>query len=172
LLAFLDTSALFGQNLRNILLWCSVLGAFEPRWTTEVLRELDENLASELGLAADAREHLLRELRGAFPDALVPVPAPPNGYGIADPDDVHVIDAAVAAGVDVLVTDDFKHFTSGVMANAGLRRERTPDFVIWCLGELPDRQVLRLSETFGAPSKIRHFPAVEQAFSGRLTALT
>jgi PIN domain len=169
-LAFLDTTSLFGQNLRNFILWCAELGAFRPRWSEYVLDELDRNLDEVLGLPEAARQRLRDAMTTAFPDALVATPAAPNGFGIADPGDVPVIDAAAAARADVIVTDD-DHFTAPVVQQAGVVRIKTVDFAIWCLSQLSDGAIVRLRSEFGAPEKLAAFPALQQAYVMRLGRL-
>ena len=165
--AFLDTNSLYGQNLRNFLLWCAFVDAFVAHWSNHVLDELDDELR-ELGIDEGRRTHLLKEMANAFPDALVPTPEDPNGFGIQDPDDVPVIDAAVEAGCEVIVTDDAKHFTPDVLAAAGLERCGAEDFGMRCLDSLTDQQLDELHAGFGDPSKLSAFPTLRQRYVERL----
>ena len=107
--AFLDTCALYGAYLCDTLLCLAEATTFRPLWSADVLEELGRNLL-KLGLAEEAVERRIGEMRRWFPDAMV------RGYEdlaqnmSCDPKDRHVLAAAVRGNAEVLVTFNLKDF--------------------------------------------------------------
>ena len=102
------------------------------------LEELRRNLQEERGLAPEQAQHLLAEMRRAFPEATV------TGYEdlvarmTNHPKDRHVLAAAVRAGADVIITDNRSDFPAASLAPYGIACE-TPDAFLSSLFELfPD----------------------------------
>ncbi len=115
--AVLDTCVLWPSLQRDFLLSLAVENLYRPRWSTAILAELEEHEARKLiaqGLPhADAQaraEGLVNQMSGAFPDAVVTGWEALEGtYGLPDPDDEHVVAAAVLGGAGAIVTDNLKH---------------------------------------------------------------
>lgn len=83
---------------------------FEPRWSDQILDEVERTLVRKLGLDSSKVEHRLSHMRSGFPEASV------HGFEdlieemTCDTKDRHVLAAAVAAGADLLVTANIKDF--------------------------------------------------------------
>ena len=59
---------------------------------------------------------MLAQMRSHFDDALVTGwERLEGGYGLPDPDDEHVVAAAVVGGADVIVTDNLPDFPAGLL---------------------------------------------------------
>lgn len=109
-LALLDACVLVPQRLSSLLLTLAERGLYEPRWSEPLLTETERALVQKLHLSPDLARRRLRAMRTAFPEAsivgfdqLIP--------GLqCDPKDRHVLAAAISGGVDVLVTDNVRHF--------------------------------------------------------------
>ncbi|SLM99268.1 hypothetical protein FM105_10710 [Brevibacterium yomogidense] len=68
-------------------------------------------------------------MSGAFDDALVTDWGPLDGtYGLPDPDDEHVVAAAVMGNAEVIVTENLKHFPEAKLP-ASIRAVPARDFV-------------------------------------------
>ena len=112
--ACLDTSVLVPSTQRDFLLQLAIEGAYAPVWGSGVLEELDEVLERLHGLRkirADAgyRRKLLANMRDAFPGATVEAAQEATyDYALHDPEDAHVVHAAIYGSADVLVTSDRK----------------------------------------------------------------
>ena len=116
--AVLDTSALVPSLTRDILLEVASCGVYRPVWSDLILAELTVavgGILDDKSAPASERDAYLKRLTAAmdsaFPDARVAVmPALIHDMDSPDPDDRHVIAAAVAGRADVIVTSDKSGF--------------------------------------------------------------
>src|SRR5262249_38792224 len=53
---------------------------------------------------------------------------------LPDPDDRHVVAAAVAGGVDAIVTSNLAHFPNDVVSQLGLEAQHPDDFLVSLIG--------------------------------------
>ncbi|NLE79303.1 MAG: PIN domain-containing protein [Rhodococcus sp.] len=115
--AVLDTSVLWPSRQRDFLLSLAIAGLYQPLWSDVILDELEYHEAAKLeshGSDAAAAARLVGRMRAAFDDAVVTGWEPLDGsYGLPDPDDEHVVAAAVVGGAGVIVTHNFKDFPEG-----------------------------------------------------------
>lgn len=117
--ALLDTNVLWPGLQRDFLLSLAAEGIFRATWSEVILDELEYELKrkslDKLGWTegqAHAYAHRLRgEMERSFPDALITGWEALEGtYGLPDPDDEHVLAAAVIAQAGVIVTSNIKDF--------------------------------------------------------------
>lgn len=116
--ALLDTCVLWPSLQRDFLLSLAIEGVYRPVWSSAILDELEYQEAKKLvsrgidRVDADGRAaRLVETMRTAFDDAEVIGWEPLAGlYGLPDPNDEHVVAAAVVANAGVLVTNNFKDF--------------------------------------------------------------
>ncbi len=116
--AMLDTSVLWPSLQRDFLLSLAAEGMYRPLWSSAILAELEFHEAAKLirrGESADAAPTRARFLVGqmseAFDDAEVTGWEGLEGtYSLPDPDDEHVVAAAVVGGAGAIVTANRKDF--------------------------------------------------------------
>ena len=114
--AVLDTSVLWPSRQRDFLLSLAIAGLYRPLWSDAILEELEyHETAKRAGRGSDATAaaaaRLVGRMRAAFDDAVVTGWEPLDGsYSLPDPDDEHVVAAAVVGRADVIVTHNFKDF--------------------------------------------------------------
>ncbi|NVI87174.1 PIN domain-containing protein [Actinomadura sp. BRA 177] len=116
--ALLDTCVLWPSLQRDFLLSLAIEATYRPVWSSAILEELEEHEARKLinkgehVPQARARAHrLINQMRSAFDDAETQGWEGLEGaYGLPDPDDEHVVAAAVVAGAEVIVTHNMKDF--------------------------------------------------------------
>ena len=125
--AILDATVLFPIVLCDLLLRCAEAELFRPRWTAEILDELERNVSVRIGERA-ARSRVER-MRSFFTDATV------VGYEWFLPSmtneikDRHVAAAAAAIQANVIVTQNLRDFPVWSMAPFGLRAQSADRFL-------------------------------------------
>ncbi|HEX6357498.1 PIN domain-containing protein [Actinophytocola sp.] len=116
--ALLDTCVLWPNLQRDFLLSLAVEGLYRPIWSATILEELEygeERKLIERGKepaqAVSRAQHLICEMRRAFDDAEVEGWEGLEGtYELPDPDDEHVVAAAVVGGAGAIITLNVKDF--------------------------------------------------------------
>lgn len=119
----LDTCTLWPSLRRDFLLSLAAEGMYRPLWSDAILEELEYHEAKKLarcGLAKAAAEsraaHLVARMREAFDDAVVTGWRGLEGsYGLPDPDDEHVVAAAIVGGAGAIVTENAKDFPARLL---------------------------------------------------------
>ena len=127
---FLDACVLYPTVLREILTGCAAAGLFQAQWSPRVLEEW-ARAAARLGPEGEriARTEIAL-LRATHPRAEVqPRDRDLARLHLPDPNDVHVLAAAIAGGADVLCTFNARDFPRHTMAAEGLER-LDPDQVL------------------------------------------
>jgi len=118
--ALLDTCVLWPSLQRDFLLSLAAEGMYRPAWSSAILEELELHEARKLvQREVDASEaesraaHLIDRMRQAFDDAEIQGWEGLEGtYRLPDPDDEHVVAAAVVGGAGAIVTHNLKDFPS------------------------------------------------------------
>jgi predicted nucleic acid-binding protein len=137
--AFLDANVLRGHLQTDVLLTLADEGAFEPRWSAEVLDEVRRNRPPKL--SEQAIDRRLNQMNQAFPRAMV------SGYEHREPEmqadakDKHVLAAAVHSQSTVLVTENVKDFNPPTTGPNAMRVEKTSQFLNQLVDDNPQRAV-------------------------------
>jgi hypothetical protein len=131
----LDACVLYPQTLRDLLLSLAGAGLFHARWTEQINREWVGKLLLK---NPDRRIEVLRTLElvnKSVEDCLI------TGYEhlielivLPDPDDRHVVAAALVGGVDVIVTSNLADFPTNVLSPLGLEAQHPDDFLASMIG--------------------------------------
>lgn len=125
-----DASVLYPFHLRNLLVQLAIERVAAARWTDAIHEEWIGALARG---GRVGRERLLRTrdlMKAALPEADVGafehrIP----GLKLPDPDDRHVLAAAIEAGAAVIVTHNLRHFPPSALLPHGLRAEAPDPFL-------------------------------------------
>lgn len=143
--ALLDTSILFPFYLRDTLLRAAELGLYQPRWTLDILHELERVLVEQGQADAAPVARLIAVLRAAFPEAEVTDYRSLVAKMTNEPGDRHVVAAAVRARAHVVVTSNLRHFPNATVEPHGIRVQSPDAFLLALLEGAPDpmRRVLR-----------------------------
>src|SRR5215813_13223617 len=118
LTALFDACVLYPAPLRDLLMWLALTGLFNARWTDQIHDEWIRNvLADRPDLKAEQLERTRLLMNTKVRDCLV------TGYDdlierltLPDPDDRHVLAAAIRAGADVIVTINLRDFPEPTLA--------------------------------------------------------
>lgn len=131
--AVLDACVLYPVCVADALMSMAVAGLYAAKWTTRIEEEWLRNLESDrpdLAGKLDRRRDLMRQ---AIPDWEVPEAAcnvVASALALPDPDDVHVLSAAIAGHADCIVTANMKDFPAGILDVHGLCAIHPDDFLI------------------------------------------
>jgi predicted nucleic acid-binding protein len=136
--AFLDANVLVPIALTDTILSCAEQELFVPRWSERVLKEVRRAVLRIVPEMTEARiDYRLATMNAAFPEACVQdYESLVESIHLPDPDDRHVVAAAVRGGADVVVTDNLKHFPAetldrlGHAGGRGMTRGERPGGVI------------------------------------------
>jgi predicted nucleic acid-binding protein len=109
-----DANALYGNAQRDLLVRIARAGLVQAKWTDEILAEMTRaRLRRNPDLAQEKLDRLCELMRLAVADCMV------TGYQdlidnlkLPDPDDRHVLAAAIRAHAQVLVTANLRHSRS------------------------------------------------------------
>ncbi len=126
-----DASVLYGNTLRDLLIRIGQTPLVQARWTDRII---DEALAAVSKHNPDIAQEKLQRLKElmieALPDAMVRDHEPLiEGLHLRDPDDLHVLAAAIKSGAQVIVTAD-KDFTAADLAPWNIEAKHPDDFVL------------------------------------------
>lgn len=127
--AIIDACVLGGGLKRNIILSLAEVGLFRPYRSERILDETERAiLAISRGAADSARQR--HAIERAFPEAMVLASTDAGLLGLLpDPDDEHVLAAAIAARCDTLVTDNLKDFPQIILDRWGIEVMSPDDFI-------------------------------------------
>src|SRR5437016_10444388 len=109
----LDSSVLVPMPLCELLLRLAEEPAFyRPLWSEPILQEVGTALVNDLGHTEAQRDRRVKFMREHFREALVSVPPDlPSALScIPDPDDRHVVAAAIRGKADAILTLNLRHF--------------------------------------------------------------
>ena len=116
-----DANVLYGQWLRDLVMWLGTVALVRPRWTERIEQEWVGNLLEHRPDLDAARVHRTAQLMNqVLPEAKVPTPHDAPLLTLPDPDDVHVLQAALAAEATYLLTFNLADFPEDVCRRVGI----------------------------------------------------
>lgn len=129
--AILDANVLYPNLLRDLLLSMASAGLYHARWTPQINDEWTRNLVANKPEIAPKIALLLELVNQAVPDCLVENYASLiDSLSLPDPDDRHVLAAAIAGHADAIVTINLKDFPEEVLAPHGIEAQHPDDFLM------------------------------------------
>ena len=143
-----DACVLYPAPLRDLLLRLAVSGLVRARWSDEILDECFRSiLANRPQLKAGALERTRTLMNAAVADCLVTgyedlIP----GLSLPDPDDRHVLAAAIRSGAQVIVTANLDDFPEAQLRKFGLEAQHPDEFVCHLLDLAPGVVLATVSE--------------------------
>lgn len=126
-----DANVLYPSTLRDVLIRVGLARLVQPKWTAQILDEVFRNLRANRPDLDHARLDRTRRLMNeAIRDVTV------TGYShlidqldLPDPDDRHVLAAAVHADAQVIVTHNLRDFPSDRLEPWGVSAQHPDDFL-------------------------------------------
>ncbi|MDJ1178766.1 PIN domain-containing protein [Roseofilum sp. BLCC_M91] len=132
LIVLYDACVLYPMPLCDLLLQLALTGTFQARWSDAIheewIRAVKKN-RPEISDSMIARKR--RAMDAAVKDALVTnyEPIIPS-LELPDPDDLHVLAAAIAGHADVIVTYNLKDFPNDILAPWGIQAQHPDQFIV------------------------------------------
>ena len=129
--ALYDACVLYPAPLRDLLMQLALTDLFRARWSDQIHDEWIRNvLRNQPNLSAEQLERTRRLMNSHVRDCLV------TGYeslipelALPDPDDRHVLAAAIRGGADGIVTFNLKDFPQDRLAPYGIQAQHPDDFI-------------------------------------------
>ncbi|MPR33548.1 PIN domain-containing protein [Salmonirosea aquatica] len=129
--AVLDACVLYPAPIRDLLLNLADFDLFIPRWTDEIQKEWTRNLlANRPDLSETQLNRTIKAMDEAFPESSI------QGYeslidslSLPDPNDRHVVAAAIYSKADVVVTANLADFPNSFINQFGIQIQH-PDYFI------------------------------------------
>jgi predicted nucleic acid-binding protein len=148
LTAFYDANVLYPAELRNFLMHLALTGIFRAKWSNDVHEEWISNLLKNRpDLTLEKLERTRQLMDKATLDALV------EGYEnlipsltLPDPNDRHVLAAAIHGGAQIIVTMNMRDFPNEVLQQYEIEALHPDEFILQLIELAPDA-VMEAAET-------------------------
>jgi predicted nucleic acid-binding protein len=135
-----DACVLYPAPLRSLLMYLALSDVFRAKWTDTIHEEWMRNVRKDYPDITQAQVERIRDLmNGNVRDCLV------TGYEdlietlvLPDPDDRHVLAAAIVAGADVIVTTNLADFPDETLAQYGIEAQHPDEFIMRLLDLAPN----------------------------------
>ena len=125
-----DACVLYPAPLRDFLIRLATAGLFMAKWTDQIHDEWTSNLLAQRPDLTEAVARTRSLMNQAVPDCLVEDYEPlMEGLSLPDPDDRHVLAAAIRAGAQCIVTLNLKDFPASSLSRYGIDAVHPDAFV-------------------------------------------
>ena len=135
----IDACVLYPTVMREVVLGVAAKGLFDPRWSPRILEEW-ARAARKVGPQGEtiARGEIAA-ITARFPRAQVQIPQGVEArLWLPDPNDIHVLAAAVGCSADAIMTVNAKDFPRNELADEGLQRVDPDGFLVDLAIQNPD----------------------------------
>ena len=138
--AVYDACVLYPAPLRDLLMHLAMTDLFRAKWSDMIHDEWTSNLLKNRSdLTAQQLAHTRNMMNAHVPDASVTdfeelIPS----LKLPDPNDRHVLAAAIRGQADIIVTKNLKDFPAAALAPYGIEAQHPDEFVIHLLDLAPD----------------------------------
>jgi predicted nucleic acid-binding protein len=135
----IDACVLYPTVMREVVLGVAAKGLFDPRWSPRILEEW-ARAARKIGPQGEtiARGEIAA-ITARFPRAQVQIPQGVEArLWLPDPNDIHVLAAAVGCSADAIMTVNAKDFPRNELADEGLQRVDPDGFLVDLAIQHPD----------------------------------
>jgi predicted nucleic acid-binding protein len=135
-----DACVLYPAPLRSLLMYLALTDLFRARWTDAIHEEWMRNVQKDYPDITRDKAERVRDLMNAHVrDCLV------TGYedlipslSLPDPDDRHVLAAAIRAGAEVIVTANLADFPTRTLEQYGIEVRHPDEFIHRLIEAAPD----------------------------------
>jgi predicted nucleic acid-binding protein len=137
--AFLDASVLYPVSLRNLLMRLTLAGLYQARWSAHVHDEWMRSVLRDHPHLLPARLQALRAAMDERAEDSLVVGYEPliDSLDLPDPDDRHVLAAAITADADVIVTCSLRDFPDQALTPYRIEAQHPDEFILELLDLAP-----------------------------------
>ena len=129
--AILDANVLYPQLVRDTLLSLAVERLYHARWSATIHDEWTKNLAKDRPEFAARLPQVVQLMNASVPDCLVTqYEKLVTAIELPDPNDRHVVAAAIAGHADAIVTFNTKDFPAAVLQPYGIEVQHPDEFLM------------------------------------------
>jgi predicted nucleic acid-binding protein len=130
--ALLDANVLYPSLVRDLLLSLAEEHLYRPKWSKQIEEEWIRNLLTDRpDLNPEKIEHIAITMNLAFEDAIVSDYEPLiASLSLPDPDDRHILAAAIASRSDVIVTINLRDFDAKELEKFNIEAIHPDTFII------------------------------------------
>lgn len=127
-----DANVLYPSTLRDLLIRIAQTGLVQAKWTEQILDEVFTNLrANRPDLDPTRLDRTRALMNAAVRDCLVSGYEPLiDGISLPDPDDRHVLAAAIRARAQVIVTNNLADFPGDTLQTWDIEAKSPDEFVL------------------------------------------
>lgn len=127
-----DANVLYPAPLRDLLMRLALTDLFKAHWTTSIHNEWIEALLRQGKHTRKKLEHVRDLMDAHVKDALVTGYEPLiEGLSLPDPNDRHVLAAAIVCGADAIVTFNQEDFPADTLKPYGIDVIHPDDFIYY-----------------------------------------
>ena len=132
LIVILDACVLYPAPLRDLLMWLAVGRLYQPKWTAKIHDEWQRNLlAKRPDLSLEQLHKTTDRMNRALPDAILRNDKKlTDTLTLPDPDDRHVLAAAIKAQASKIITFNLRDFPKKHVSQHGVLAEHPDLFVL------------------------------------------
>lgn len=163
--ALIDACSLLPVLQRNILLSLAEAEFFRIRWSSKIVEETHGAFikvhGEHYGDHVKERANLMiNSMNAAFPEAMLEddltalISLLQTEYELPDPNDTHVIAAAIKCRADMIITENLKDFPEEVLFTFDLEAKSADAFIADTIGLAPEKAYItirRMRERFKRP---------------------
>jgi len=132
---FIDANVFFGARLRSLVLFMAQSKMFRARWTERVHDEWTRNVLSKRNVDVEKLEYIKSCMNRSVLNCLVTGYEPlEQSFQLPDPDDRHILAAAIKTRADLILTFNAKDFPEDVVGPLGIEICNPDDFLLDLFG--------------------------------------
>jgi len=129
--AVLDANVLYPALVRDVLLSLAYAGLYRARWTAKITEEWSEHLIGRFPGKRVKIKATVRCMNEEFPEAIVECYEPlVDALDLPDPNDRHVLAAAVKDGAHLIVTENLREFPPEILVPLDIEARTADDFIV------------------------------------------
>ena len=164
----LDANVLYPAPLRDFLITLATTGLYSAKWTEQIHDEWTRNLLKKRPELKEALARTRALMNQAAPDCLVTgYESLIEGLNLPDPDDRHVLAAAIRCSAQIIVTHNLKDFPATILEQFGIEAQHPDVFLEYQFGLRPEL-VIKAAKTQRA--RLRNPQKTPEEFLERLAA--